>query len=100
MPGELANIVAGRVANVLNLLGPNFVARRRLRLSFAAVSAAVEMLVDHRVDAFIAGGVDRNMEAAAFVKFCKVSLLSATGNRPLPKAPTALSWAKVPPLSC
>jgi acyl transferase domain-containing protein len=25
MPGELPNIVAGRVANVLNLRGPNFI---------------------------------------------------------------------------
>ncbi len=100
LPGELANIVAGRVANVLNLRGPNFVADAACASSFAAVSAAVEMLVDHRVDAFIAGGVDRNMGAAAFVKFCKVGALSATGSRPLPKAPTALSWAKVPPLSC
>ncbi len=82
LPGELANIVAGRVANVLNLRGPNFVADAACASSFAAVSAAVEMLVDHRVDAFIAGGVDRNMGAAAFVKFCKVGALSATGSRP------------------
>ena len=82
LPGELANIVAGRVANVLNLRGPNFVADAACASSFAAVSAAVEMLVDHRADAFIAGGVDRNMGAAAFVKFCKVGALSATGSRP------------------
>ena len=82
MPGELANIIAGRVANVLNLRGPNFVADAACASSFAAISAAVEMLVDRRADAFITGGVDRNMGAGAFVKFCKVGALSATGSRP------------------
>ena len=30
----------------------------------------------------ITGGIDRNMDAPAFVKFCKIGALSATGTRP------------------
>ena len=82
MPGELPNIVAGRVANVLNLRGPNFITDAACASSFAAINAAFEMLTQHHVDAVVAGGVDRNMGAAIFVKFCKIGALSATGSRP------------------
>ncbi|MFI5120521.1 MAG: SDR family NAD(P)-dependent oxidoreductase [Thermoanaerobaculia bacterium] len=82
MPGELANIVAGRIANVLNLRGPNFTTDAACASSFAAVDAAVELLVEGHCDAVISGGVDRNMGASSFVKFCKIGALSATGTRP------------------
>jgi len=82
MPGELPNIVAGRVANVLNLRGANFITDAACASSFAAINAAFEMLTEHHVDAVIAGGVDRNMGATIFVKFCKIGALSATGSRP------------------
>ena len=82
MPGELPNIVAGRVANVLNLRGPNFITDAACASSFAAINSAFEMLTEHHVDVVIAGGVDRNMGAAIFVKFCKIGALSATGSRP------------------
>ncbi|WP_420628265.1 SDR family NAD(P)-dependent oxidoreductase [Candidatus Leptofilum sp.] len=82
MPGELPNIVSGRVANMLNLRGPNFITDAACASSFAAVEAAVEMLTEHKIDAVIAGGVDRNMGIGSFVKFCKIGALSATGTRP------------------
>ncbi|MCB0022725.1 MAG: polyketide synthase, partial [Caldilinea sp.] len=82
MPGELPNIVAGRVANVLNLRGSNFITDAACASSFAAINAAFEMLTEHHIDAVIAGGVDRNMGAPIFVKFCKIGALSATGSRP------------------
>jgi len=82
MPGELANIVAGRVANVLNLRGPNFITDAACASTFAAIAAAVEMLEEGHVDAVLTGGVDRNMGASSFIKFCKIGALSATGTRP------------------
>ncbi len=82
MPGELPNIVSGRVANVLNLNGPNFITDAACASSFAAINAAVEMLTEHHVDTVIAGGVDRNMGVSTFIKFCKIGALSATGSRP------------------
>jgi len=44
MPGELANIVSGRVANVLNLRGPNFTTDAACASSLAAVQTAVGRL--------------------------------------------------------
>ena len=75
MPGELANIVSGRVASVLNLRGPNFITDAACASSFAAINAAIELLVQGHVDAVISGGVDRNMSPSSFIKFCKIGAL-------------------------
>ncbi len=82
MPGELPNIVSGRVANVLDLRGPNFITDAACASSLAALEAAMQLLTEHKVDAALTGGVDRNMGVSSFVKFCKIGALSATGTRP------------------
>src|SRR6516164_2523411 len=74
MPGELANCIAGRIANIFNFHGPNYVVDAACASAMAAFSAATEGL--------ITGGIDRNMGASTFVKFCKIGALSATGTRP------------------
>ncbi len=82
MPGELANVIAGRVANLFNFRGPNFTTDAACASGLAATSSAVRGLQAHDYDVAITGGVDRNMGVAAFVKFCKIGALSATGTRP------------------
>jgi acyl transferase domain-containing protein len=82
MPGELANVVSGRVANVLDLRGPNFITDAACASSLAAVTAATKLLLEHHCDAVLTGGVDHNMAASNFVKFCKVGALSARGSCP------------------
>jgi acyl transferase domain-containing protein len=82
MPGELPNIVSGRVANLLNLRGPNFITDAACASALAAVEAAIELLARPEIEAVITGGVDRNMGVSSFVKFCKIGALSATGTRP------------------
>ena len=82
MPGELGNVLAGRVANLFNFRGPNFVTDAACGSAMAAVSAAVRGLGAGEFDAVITGGVDRNMGVSAYVKFCKIGALSATGTRP------------------
>ncbi len=82
MPGELANVIAGRVANLFNLRGMNFTTDAACASGLAALNAAVSGLADHQFDAVVTGGIDRNMGVDAFVKFCKIGALSATGTRP------------------
>src|ERR1035437_5283674 len=82
MPGELANCIAGRIANIYNFHGPNFVCDAACASAMAAMSAAVEGLVANDFDGVAPGGIDRNMGAQTFVKFCKIGALSATGTRP------------------
>ena len=82
MPGKLPNILSGRVANVLNLRGPNFTTDAACASTFAALDAAVDMLLSGHCDAALTGGVDRNMGVNSFVKFSKIGALSARGTRP------------------
>src|SRR6201997_272703 len=82
MPGELANCIAGRIANVFNFRGPNYVVDAACASAMAAISSAVEGLVQNDFDVAISGGIDRNMGASSFVKFSKIGALSATGTRP------------------
>ncbi len=82
MPGELGNIIAGRVANLFNFHGPNFVVDAACASALAAIDAAIEGLENGDYDAVITGGVDANMGVPSFIKFCKIGALSATGTRP------------------
>ncbi len=82
MPGELGNCIAGRIANLFNLHGPNFTVDAACASAMAAMDAAVEGLTEHEFDVAITGGVDRNMGASTFVKFCAIGALSPTGTRP------------------
>ncbi len=85
MPGELANCIAGRIANIYNFHGPNYVVDAACASAMAAMSAAVEGLVQNNFDLAITGGIDRNMGASSYIKFCKIGALSATGTRPYAK---------------
>jgi len=82
MPGELANCIAGRLANTFNFHGPNYVVDAACASAMAAFSAAVEGLIQNDFDAAVTGGIDRNMGASTYVKFSKIGALSASGTRP------------------
>ena len=82
MPGELANCIPGRIANVFNFHGPNYVCDAACASAMAAMSSAAAGLVEHDFDVAITGGIDRNMGASTFIKFCKIGALSGTGTRP------------------
>ncbi len=82
MPGELANIIAGRIANLFNFHGPNYVCDAACASAMAAIGAAIEGLEQGDYDAVLTGGIDANMSPSTFIKFCKIGALSATGTRP------------------
>lgn len=82
MPGELSNVIAGRIANIFNFRGPNYVTDAACASSFAALQSAVEGLNAHHFDAVITGGIDSGMGVEAFVKFSKIGALSPDGSRP------------------
>ena len=50
MPGELANCMAGRIANLYNFHGPNFVCDAACASAMAAISAAVKGLIENDFD--------------------------------------------------
>jgi len=82
MPGELANVIAGRVANVFDLHGTNFTVDAACATSLAAVDQAVNGLRMGNFDMALVGGVDQMMAPASYIKFCKIGALSETGSYP------------------
>ena len=82
MPGELSNCIAGRVANALDLCGPNYTTDAACAASMAALSSAVQGLRQGAYDMAIAGGFDLTMDAPSYVKFSKIGALSAEHSRP------------------
>ena len=53
-----------------------------LHRAAAETGTAIEGLEEGDVDAVLTGGVDANMSAGSFIKFCKIGALSASGTRP------------------
>jgi malonyl CoA-acyl carrier protein transacylase len=82
MPGELSNVIAGRVAQVFGLRGPNFTTDAACASSLAALQAAAAGLEEGRYDLVLTGGVDSSLGPESFVKFSKVGALSPDGSRP------------------
>ncbi|MCO5308806.1 MAG: acyltransferase domain-containing protein [Austwickia sp.] len=86
MPGELSNVLAGRIANLFNFHGPNYTTDAACASGFAALTSAISGLRAQDYDVVLTGGIDRNMGIEGFVKFCKIGALSATGTRPFDAA--------------
>ena len=82
MPGELANVIAGRVANVFDLHGTNFTVDAACATSLAAVDQAINGLRMGNFDMALVGGVDQMMAPASYIKFCKIGALSENGSCP------------------
>src|SRR5207248_7630800 len=79
LPGGLSNVVAGRVANRLDLGGINCVVDAACASSLAAVNMAVSELVAGNADMMISGGVETDNSIVAFVSFSKTPTLSKLG---------------------
>ena len=82
MPGELPNVISGRLASVFNLTGANFTVDAACASSMAAIEMAVKGLRSNDYDLAVTGGVDCDMSPNAFVKFAKISAISGKGSFP------------------
>ncbi|WP_089717312.1 type I polyketide synthase [Candidatus Entotheonella palauensis] len=82
MPGELPNVIAGRVAQALDLHGPNYVTDAACASSLAAVIDGCMLLQTGHADWVVAGAADRMMDAPTYAKFCAIGALSAEGSFP------------------
>ena len=79
-PGLLGNVVAGRIANRLDLGGTNCVTDAACASTFSALSMAVNELYLGDSDLVITGGVDAMNDILMFMCFSKTPALSATGD--------------------
>ncbi|MCZ6688246.1 MAG: beta-ketoacyl synthase N-terminal-like domain-containing protein, partial [Planctomycetota bacterium] len=79
-PGLLGNVVAGRIANRLDLGGTNCVVDAACASSLSALHLASLELAAGRCDMAICGGVDSFNDIFMFMCFSKTHTLSATGS--------------------
>ena len=79
-PGLLGNVVAGRIANRLDLGGTNCVVDAACASSMSAIHLGVLELLSGRSDTVITGGVDMLNDIFMHMCFSKTMVLSPTGN--------------------
>ncbi|WP_335976950.1 beta-ketoacyl synthase N-terminal-like domain-containing protein, partial [Streptomyces sp. CA2R106] len=85
-PGMLGNVVAGRIANRLDLGGTNMTIDAACASSLGAVKAAVSELLEGRADTMLVGGCDAENTIFMYMCFSKTPALSKGGRiRPFDK---------------
>ncbi|MFB9186013.1 beta-ketoacyl synthase N-terminal-like domain-containing protein, partial [Dactylosporangium sucinum] len=78
-PGVLTNVISGRVANRLDLGGPNFAVDAACASSLAAMDAACKELTAGGSDLMICGAVDLHNGIHDYLMFSSAHALSPTG---------------------
>lgn len=79
-PGLLGNVVAGRIANRLNLHGTNCIVDAACGSSLGALHLAVMELAAGRCELALSGGVDTFNDIFMYMCFSKTPALSPTGD--------------------
>ncbi len=79
-PGLLGNVVAGRIANRLDLGGTNCVVDAACASSLSAVHLAILELSTGRADMVLTGGMDTFNDIFMYMCFSKTPALSPTGD--------------------
>ena len=78
-PGLVPNVMTGRIANRLNLRGPNYLVDAACSSSLLAVGAAMDELREGRSRLMIAGGVNASLPADVTTIFTQLGALSGRG---------------------
>jgi acyl transferase domain-containing protein/phosphopantetheinyl transferase (holo-ACP synthase) len=78
-PGLVPNVMTGRIANRLNLRGPNYLVDAACSSSLLAVGAAIDELRAGRSRMMLAGGVNASLPADVSAIFTQLGALSARG---------------------
>ncbi|EMD28679.1 modular polyketide synthase [Amycolatopsis azurea DSM 43854] len=78
-PGVLANVIAGRIANRLDLGGANYTVDAACASSLTAVDAACKELVTGTSDLVLCGGADLHNGINDYLLFSSVHALSPSG---------------------
>ncbi len=78
-PGMLANVIAGRIANRLDLGGANYTVDAACASSLAAVDIACKELTSGSSDVVLCGGADLHNGINDYLLFSSVHALSPTG---------------------
>src|SRR6186713_1011032 len=78
-PGLVPNVMTGRIANRLDLKGPNYLLDAACSSSLLAVNAAIDELRSGRSRMMLAGGVNASLPAEVALIFTQLGALSGRG---------------------
>ena len=76
MPGLIPNIIAGRIANRMDFMGPSYTVDAACASSLVAVDIAMRDLVGGRCDVAVVGGSQVTTSVPIFSIFCQLQALS------------------------
>lgn len=79
------NVIAGLIANRLDLMGPSSIVDAACASTLIAVEQAVRELQSGRCDLMITGGIHSHTPPQIFVQFCRINALSRDKIRPFQK---------------
>lgn len=85
-PSLVSNVASGRIANRLDLMGPNYIIDAACSSSLIAVQLAIQELVNGRCDMMLAGGIQGSMPPQIYMLFCQLNALSRSQIRPFDQA--------------
>jgi acyl transferase domain-containing protein len=78
-PGLVPNIISGRIANRLDLMGANFIVDAACASSLVAVDLAIRDLQSGRCDMALAGGVNASVPPVIMIIFSQLNALARNG---------------------
>jgi acyl transferase domain-containing protein len=78
-PGLVPNILSGRIANRLDLMGSNFTIDAACASSLIAVDRGMQDLLNRRCDIALVGGVHCSTPPPILMVFCQLNALSRRG---------------------
>lgn len=76
------NVIAGLIANRLNLMGPNYILDAACASALFALDGAVRELLTGRCDLMLAGAVQSHTPPQLYIQFCQIQALSHDKIRP------------------
>jgi Polyketide synthase modules and related proteins len=83
MVGPLTpNVIAGLIANRLDLMGPSFIVDAACASTLIALNGALRELDSGRCDLMLVGGVHSHTPPQLFIQFCQIKALSRDRIRP------------------
>lgn len=81
-PGLVPNVITGRIANRLDLMGPNYIVDAACASSLIAVEHALQELRSRRCDMMLVGGVHASTPPQINMIFCQLGALARHGVKP------------------
>ncbi len=75
-PALIGNIIAGRIANRLDFMGPSFTVDAACASALLAIEIGVRDLLSHKYDLVLAGGANVNAPLPTMGLFCQLGALS------------------------